>query len=93
MMIATDPNNNVVLVGSSLPTGLNGVELTLHETTPKQDAAYYALKERAGTKFDGSTFIEIPLPPIPEPTPALTLIEQILASPADLAALKKALGL
>ena len=31
--------------------------------------------------------------PMPETTPALTLVEQILASPADLAALKKALGL
>jgi len=28
-----------------------------------------------------------------EPTPAPTLVEQILASPADLAALKQALGL
>ena len=93
MMIATDENNNVVLVGSSLPTELNGVALTLHETTPEQNAAYYALKERAGTKFNGFTFTEIPLPPIPEPIPALTLVEQILASPADLAALKQALGL
>jgi len=31
--------------------------------------------------------------PVPEPTPAPTLVEQILASPADLAALKQALGL
>lgn len=31
--------------------------------------------------------------PMPEPIPALTLVEQILASPADFAALKKALGL
>jgi len=31
--------------------------------------------------------------PAPEPTPAPTLVEQILASPADLAALKQALGL
>ena len=31
--------------------------------------------------------------PVPEPIPALTLVEQILASPTDLAALKKALGL
>ena len=30
---------------------------------------------------------------VPEPTPAPTLVEQILASPADLAALKQALGL
>ena len=34
-----------------------------------------------------------PADPIPEPTPAPTLVEQILASPADLAALKQALGL
>jgi hypothetical protein len=31
--------------------------------------------------------------PVPEPTPVPTLVEQILASPADLAALKQALGL
>ena len=31
--------------------------------------------------------------PVPEPTPAPTVIEQILANPADLAALKQALGL
>ena len=31
--------------------------------------------------------------PVPEPIPAPTLVEQILESPADLAALKKALGL
>ena len=31
--------------------------------------------------------------PIPEPVPAPTLVEQILASPDDLAALKAALGL
>lgn len=31
--------------------------------------------------------------PVPEPTPAPTLVEQILASPADLSALKQALGL
>jgi hypothetical protein len=31
--------------------------------------------------------------PEPTPAPAPTLVEQILASPADLAALKKALGL
>ena len=92
-MIATDENNNVVLIGSSLPTELNGVALTLHEMTPEQNAAYYALKERAGTKFNGFTFTEIPLPPMPKPIPALTLVEQILASPNDLAALKKALGL
>jgi len=92
-MIATDEKNNVVLIGSSLPNELNGIALTLHETTPEQDAAYYALKERAGTKFNGSTFTEIPLPPMLEPIPALTLVEQILASPADLAELKKALGL
>ena len=92
-MIATDKNNNVVLVGSSLPTELNGVALTLHETTPKQDADYYALGLRAGTTFDGQNFKLIPLPPIPEPIPALTLVEQILANPDDLATLKKALGL
>ena len=34
-----------------------------------------------------------PADPIPEPTPAPTLVEQILTSPNDLAALKKALGL
>ena len=34
-----------------------------------------------------------PADPIPEPIPAPTLVEQILASPADLAALKKALSL
>jgi hypothetical protein len=34
-----------------------------------------------------------PADPIPELIPAPTLVEQILASPADLAALKKALGL
>ena len=92
-MIATDEKNNVVLVGSSLPTELNGVKLTLHKTTPEQDATYYALKERAGTKFDGSMFIEIPLLPIPEPIPALTLVEQILANPDELAKLKQALSL
>lgn len=31
--------------------------------------------------------------PVPEPTPAPTLVEQILANPSDLAELKKALGL
>jgi|TARA_R110000787_G_scaffold14765_1_gene45445 hypothetical protein len=31
--------------------------------------------------------------PIPEPVPAPTLVEQIMASPDDLAALKAALGL
>ena len=34
-----------------------------------------------------------PADPIPEPIPAPTLVEQILASPTDLAALKQALGL
>jgi len=33
-----------------------------------------------------------PADPVPEPTPAPTLVEQILASPTDLAALKQALG-
>jgi hypothetical protein len=31
--------------------------------------------------------------PVPEPTPAPTLVEQILASPADLTSLKQALGI
>lgn len=31
--------------------------------------------------------------PVPEPIPVLTLVEQILANPSDLAELKKALGL
>jgi len=34
-----------------------------------------------------------PADPILEPTPVPTLVEQILASPKDLAALKQALGL
>ena len=34
-----------------------------------------------------------PADPIPEPVPAPTLVEQIMASPDDLAALKAALGL
>jgi len=34
-----------------------------------------------------------PADPVPEPTPVPTLVEKILASPSDLAALKKALGL
>jgi len=34
-----------------------------------------------------------PADPIPEPAPVLTLVERILASPKDLAALKQALGL
>ena len=34
-----------------------------------------------------------PADPVLEPTPAPTLVEQIIASPVDLAALKQALGL
>ena len=64
-MIATDKNNVVVLVGSQLPNEFNGAALNLHETTPEQEAAYYALGAKSGATFDGSAFEVLPTPPAP----------------------------
>lgn len=66
-MIATDKTGKVLLVGDALPTELNGVALTLHELTDKQQGAFAALPDdRSGTVFDGHGFTAL----VPEPAPA-----------------------
>ena len=54
--------------------------------TANRDYAEYLAWVEAGNTPE-------PADPIPEPIPAPTLVEQILASPTDFAALKQALGL
>ena len=77
----------------------NIIEYDAQPATPPPgfDDGYIAVQaDRAspGWLYENGTFIDTtpPAEPIVMP-PAPTLVEQILASPADLAALKKALGI
>ena len=77
----------------------NIIEYDAQPTTPPPgfDDSYIAVqadKVSPGWLYENGAFVDTtpPAAPIVMP-PAPTLVEQILASPADLAALKKALGL
>ena len=77
----------------------NIIEYDAQPTTPPPgfDDGYIAVQaDRAspGWLYENDAFIDTtpPVEPMVMP-PAPTLVEQILASPADLAALKQALGL
>ena len=77
----------------------NIVEYDAQPTTPPPgfDDGYTAVQAdrvSPGWLYENGEFIDTtpPVEPMVMP-PAPTLVEQILASPADLAALKKALGL
>ena len=77
----------------------NIIEYDAQPTTPPPgfDDGYIAVQaDRAspGWLYENGAFIDTtpPVEPMVMP-PAPTLVEQILASPADLAALKQALGL
>jgi len=77
----------------------NIIEYELQPTTPPPgfDDGYIAVQSdrvSPGWLYENDAFIDTtpPVEPMVMP-PALTLVEQILASPADLAALKQALGL
>ena len=77
----------------------NIIEYDAQPTTPPPgfDDGYTAVQAdrvSPGWMYENGTFIDTtpPAEPIVMPT-APTLVEQILASPADLAALKKALGI
>lgn len=98
-MIATDPNGVVVLVGESLPIEWNGMELTLHELSEAQQAAFTALPaDRGGTTFDGHTFTAFPAPELQRTNPAAPIetlkadLAALLADPEAKAALKAALA-
>ena len=78
---------------------VNIIEYDSQPTTPPPgfDDGYIAVQADAvspGWLYENGAFVDTtpPAEPIVMP-PAPTLVEQILASPADLAALKKALGL
>ena len=78
---------------------VNIIEYNAQPTTPPPgfDDGYTAVQaDRAspGWLYESSEFVDTtpPVEPMVMP-PVKTLVEQILASPADLAALKQALGL
>lgn len=77
----------------------NVIEYAAQPTTPPPgfDAGYTAVQAdrvSPGWLYENGAFVDTtpPAKPIVMP-PTPTLVEQILASPTDLAALKKALGL
>ena len=64
MKIAIDAGGKVWMTGQSVPTELNGIQLTVIELSAEQEADYNALPaERIGATFDGATFTAIPATP------------------------------